>query len=124
LADKRLVKVDAVYLTREDELRQKKANAQLPRPRLIYCRLMFPPTLVIESVSIGHEAHDYETKRAWYAEFGIPNYWLINAHPRTLDWLVLDGQTYRVDQAGQQKDELRPSLFSGLVIKLGELWLD
>ncbi len=124
LAEKRVVKVDAVYLSREDQRRQKEANAKLPKPRFVYGRLLLPPTLVIESVSLGHEAHDEETKRAWYAEFGIPNYWLINAHPRTLDCLVLDGQTYRVDRAGKQKDQLRPSLFPGLVIKLADLWLD
>ena len=124
LASKRLVKPDSVFMTPEDERRQKKANAKLAKPRMIYGRLLLPPTLCIESVSLGHEAHDRETKRAWYAEFSVPNYWLLDAHERTLECLVLKGSSYRVDQAGQFKDLLRPSLFPGLVIKLAHIWLD
>jgi len=44
LASKRLVKPDSVFLTAEDERRQKKANAKLPKPRMIYGRLLLPPT--------------------------------------------------------------------------------
>jgi Uma2 family endonuclease len=124
LASKRVVKPDSVFLTSEDERRQKKANAKLPKPRMIYGRLLLPPTLCIESVSLGHETHDHETKRAWYAEFGVPNYWLLDAHQRTLECLALKGGSYRLDQAGQFKDELKPSLFRGLVIKLADIWLD
>lgn len=124
LASKRLVKPDSVFLTAEDERRQKKANAKLPKPRMIYGRLLLPPTLCIESISFGHETHDRETKRAWYAEFGVPNYWLLDAHQRTLQCLVLKGASYRVDQEGQFKDVLKPSLFPGLSIKLADIWLD
>jgi Uma2 family endonuclease len=124
LASKRLVKPDSVFLTPEDERRQKKANAKLPKPKLIYGRLLLPPTLCIESVSLGHESHDRETKRAWYAEFGVPNYWLLDAQERTLECLVLKSSSYRLDQAGRFKDVLKPSLFPGLIIKLADIWLD
>ena len=124
LASKRLVKPDSVYLTAEDERRQKRANAKLPKPRLIYGRLLLPPTLCIESISLGHETHDRETKRAWYAEFGVPNYWLLDAHQRSLECLVLKGTSYRVDEEGQFKDVLKPSLFPGLSIRLADIWLD
>jgi Uma2 family endonuclease len=124
LSSKRIVKPDSVFMTRQDELRQKRANAKLPKPKLIYGRLLLPPTLCIESISLGHETHDRETKRGWYAEFGVPNYWLLDAHQRTLEFLVLKGSSYRVDQAGQFKDVLKPSLFRGLVIRLADIWLD
>ncbi|HEV8378828.1 MAG TPA: Uma2 family endonuclease [Tepidisphaeraceae bacterium] len=124
LASKRVVKPDSVFMTPEDERRQKKANAKLAKPRMIYGRLLLPPTLCIESVSLRHEAHDRETKRAWYAEFGVRNYWLLDAQERTLECLVLKGSSYRVDQAGQFKDTLRPSLFPSLVINLADIWLD
>jgi len=124
LSARRVVKPDSVFMTPQDERRQKKANAELPKPKLIYGRLLLPPTLCIESVSLGHEAHERETKRAWYAEFGVPNYWLLDAQERTLECLVLKGSSYRIDQAGQFKDVLRPSLFPGLKIKLADIWLD
>jgi Uma2 family endonuclease len=124
LSDKRLLKPDTVYLSPEAERLQKEANAQRGKRKLAYGRLLLPPTLVIESVSLGHEAHDYDTKRAWYAEFRVPNYWLLNAHQRTLECLVLEGNSYRVDQAGKHNEQLRPAAFPGLTINLGELWLD
>ena len=77
---------------------------------------------MIESVSPGHEAHDRVTKRAWYAEFGVPNYWLLNAFDRSLQCLALDGKEYRIDQEGRDADELKPAIFPGLVIPLDALW--
>jgi len=54
----------------------------------------------------------------------VPNYWLLDAHERTLECLVLKGSAYRLHQSGQFKDILRPSLFPGLTIKLADIWLD
>jgi Uma2 family endonuclease len=79
---------------------------------------------VIESLSWGHESHDRETKRSWYAEAGIPNYWLLDAQERSLECLVLEGSGYRTDQSGRDAAELRPSAFPGLVISLGTLWAE
>ena len=36
--------------------------------------------------------------------------------------LVLEGKEYRVDQMGRGNEQVRPSLFRGLVVALGELW--
>lgn len=124
ISERRVVKVDAVYLTPADEKRQKEANPKTAKRKSNYGRLLFPPTLAIECVSIGHEAHDKETKREWYAKFGIVNYWLLHPYERTLDCLVLNGSSYRVDQAGHFNDVLKPSLFPGLVMKLRDVWLD
>ena len=89
---------------------------------LRFGRIVVPPTLVVESVSRGHELHDRETKRGWYAQAGVPHYWILDGFGRTLECLLLDGREYRVDVAGRDAEELRPSLFPRLVIRLGELW--
>lgn len=68
------------------------------------------------------EQHDQETKRQWYEQFGIPNYWMLNAYERTFRCLVLDRGTYRIDPEGSDEAELRPSLFPGLVVRLKDLW--
>ena len=126
----RVAKADAILMTREDERRQREAHARRiqggarSRPRLRFGRLLVPPTLVIESLSPGHEEHDQETKRQWYTEAGVPNYWLLDAYRQSLDCLVLDGGAYRIDQAGRGKDVVRPSLFPGLAILLAEVWDD
>ncbi len=123
LGKRRVPVVDAIYLSPEDRARAKQANAERgPRNDYKYGRILIPPTLVIESLSRGHESHDRETKRRWYAEAGVPNYWLLDAAVRSLECLVLDGTAYRTDAAGLHEAELRPALFPGLVVPLGTLW--
>jgi len=118
----RVPRVDAVYLS-ADLLRQQQAlNAASRRPRGKYGRVRVPPTLAVESVSPGHEAHDRKTKRRWYAEAGVPHYWLVDAFAKSLECLVLEGSAYRTEQLGHGADEVKPSLFPGLVIRLAELW--
>ena len=67
---------------------------------------------------------DQRTKRRWYAEFGIPNYWVLNSFDHSLQCLTLDGNDYREDAAGRDQQEVRPSLFTNLVIALKELWAE
>jgi Uma2 family endonuclease len=123
LNKRRLPVVDAILLSPEDREKQKQAHSQTGRRKsLKYGRILVPPTLVIESISFGHESHDRETKRQWYAEAKIPNYWLLDAQQRSLECLVLDGSEYRVDQSGRDDVEIRPSMFPGLVIPLSKLW--
>jgi len=81
-----------------------------------------PPSLVIESVSAGHEAHDRRTKRAWYARFGVPRYWIVDAYARSLECLRLEAGEYVTDAAGAGDFTLRPAAFPGLQIPLGEVW--
>ena len=112
-----------VFLSPDDQEKQKQTHAHAGGGRfLTYGRVLIPPTLVIESLSLGHEAHDRETKRRWYAEAKVPNYWLLDVQERALDCLVLDGADYRVDQSGRHDADVRPSAFPGLVISLGQLW--
>ena len=124
LGDLRVPIVDAVYLSADDRIKQKQANASRGREKLRYGRILVPPTLVIESISLGHEAHDRVTKRRWYAEAKVPNYWILDALQHSLECLVLEGEDYRVDQSGREAAELRPSMFPGLVIPLARLWVE
>jgi Uma2 family endonuclease len=121
----RLPVVDVIYLSTDDLKKQKRAHAATgKRKQWKYGRIMIPPTLIIESLSPGHEAHDRETKRRWYAEAGVPNYWMLDALQRTLECLILEGGDYRIDQSGKDDAELRPGMFPGLVIPLGKIWAE
>jgi Uma2 family endonuclease len=122
LNNMRVPRIDAVYLNPDALQRQEAINSASRRPRGRWGRIKVPPTLGIESVSPGHEAHDQVTKRRWYAEAGVPHYWLLNAFSRTLECLVLDGKSYRTEQLGRGTDEVRPSLFPGLIIPLARVW--
>jgi len=124
ISHRRVAIVDAVYLTEADERRQAALYAKKPnrKPRVRFGRLMIAPTLIIDSISVGHEAHDRETKRRWYAEAGVKNYWLFDGMRRTLECLVLKGDDYVVQVTAKGNRELRPALFPGLVIPLSKLW--
>ena len=106
-----------------DERRQKTAARKAGRsPDLKRTRILVPPLLVIESISPGHEHHDRETKRRWYTEAGVPNYWILDAFEQSLDCLALRDGEYRVDRSGKGKAIVRPRAFPGLSIPLGQVW--
>ena len=119
----RVPRADAVLLSAEDARKQraaaKAAGRRDPRRALI----LVPPTLIIESVSPGHELHDRRTKRRWYAEFGVPNYWILDAFEQSLECLKLaKGSRYVRDTAGKAAQKIKPSCFPDLVLNLVELW--
>jgi Uma2 family endonuclease len=118
----RVVRADAAFLTPEEELRQRDAALAEGRQDVERTRILIPPTLIIECVSPGHEKHDTRTKRRWYAEFGVPNYWMLDPFKRTLKCLVLREGSYHDDAMGKRDEEVRPTLFPGLVLRLAELW--
>ena len=122
ISETRVLRPDMAYMTSDDKARQAQAARAAGRADLRRARLYVPPTLVIESVSPGHEQHDERTKRRWYSEFGVPHYWLLNAFDRTLRCLVLDAGAYRDDASGREADEVKPSAFPGLVIPLAKVW--
>jgi len=121
VSEDRVARADAAFLTPADKQRQRDAALAAGRKDLARTRILIPPTLIIECPSPGHESHDHRTKHRWYAEFGVPNYWLLDPFKSTLQCLVLRDSTYHDDTVGRGNDEIRPSLFPGLVLRLGEI---
>ncbi|HZL38560.1 MAG TPA: Uma2 family endonuclease [Tepidisphaeraceae bacterium] len=117
-----VIRADAVFLTPDQEARQTQAALAAGAIDPNRKRILIPPLLIIESISPGHEMHDRRTKRRWYAEFGVANYWLFDAFARSLQCLVLENGVYREDAAGSGEQDVRPSLFPGLVVPLKGLW--
>lgn len=123
LGEDRLAVGDAVWMTPPEERAQADASVASGKSDPTRARILVPPSLVIESISPGHERHDRTLKRRWYAEFGIPNYWLLNAFDKSLECLVLDGAVYRTEAKGSGSEQITSNHpFSGLVIPLSELW--
>jgi hypothetical protein len=46
----------------------------------------------------------------------------VDAYQRSLECLVLDAGQYKVDQVGREADQLAPSAFPGLAIRLPMVW--
>jgi Uma2 family endonuclease len=82
------------------------------------------PTLLVESISVGHEYHDRVIKREWYAEANIPNYWLLDAKERSLVCLVLGGDGYIEEASGRDNDVVQASVFGGVMVPLADVWGD
>ena len=79
--------------------------------------------MVVESISVGHEAMDRRPKRRWYAGFGVRHYWIVDGLRRTLDCLLLDGDDYRDDGSGHDVGIVRPASLGKLQINLADVWL-
>jgi Uma2 family endonuclease len=122
--EERVIIADAVLLSPDDQRRQETAARAAQAQDLRRTRILVPPKLVLESISPGHEKHDRETKRRWYAEFGVPNYWIVDAFAETLECLRLDAGVYVTDAAGTGDAVLQPPAFPGLTIPLREIWND
>jgi len=120
----RVLRADAALLTPADEAKQAQAAKLARRVDPERTRILIPPTLVIESVSPGHESHDRHTKKRWYAEFGVSNYWILDAFARSLECHRLDGGAYALDSQGAGQDTLHVAAFGGLAIPLAKLWKD
>lgn len=118
----RVLRADAALLTPADEARQVEAVIAAGRKDPDRTRLLIPPTLVIESVSPGHESHDRQTKKRWYAEFGVPNYWVLDAFGRTLECYGLEGGAYGLGAKGEESETLQVTALGGLAIPLAKLW--
>jgi Uma2 family endonuclease len=80
------------------------------------------PDLVVEVVSPSSHRYDRVTKLRWYAQLGVPEYWLVDAAARTLECLVLREETYVIAASLAEDETFRPDSFEGLEIPLSKLW--
>jgi Uma2 family endonuclease len=82
------------------------------------------PDLVVEVVSPSSQRYDRVTKLRWYAQLGVPEYWLVDGGARTLEQLVLRDGHYLIAASLAEEETFRPGSFEGLEIPLLKLWQD
>ena len=76
-----------------------------------------PPDLVVEILSPGTRRRDLTVKRALYAVFGVPEYWVVDPEERTVTVLALTGDRYEsvpVGEDGMIRSRVLPGLTVGL----------
>ncbi|HEX4793846.1 MAG TPA: Uma2 family endonuclease [Humisphaera sp.] len=120
--EQRVVKGDSCFLTSADAKKhaaEAKKHGKLDPAR---ARIYVPPTIVIEAVSPGHHDHDRVTKFAWYAEFGVKHFWILDAFARTLDAFVLERGKYKQVADLSENDTFRPAAFGDVHVKLADVW--
>jgi Uma2 family endonuclease len=80
------------------------------------------PDLAVEIVSPSSRRYDRVTKLHWYAQLGVPEYWIVDPEARTLEQLLLREGAYVIAASLAESETFRPSTFEGLAIPLAELW--
>ena len=118
----RIPKLDAVYLSPADRLKQSQTKRTGRGRRALFGRVTVVPTLAIESISIGHEDRDRLVKYEWYERFGIPNYWIVDVYKRTIECFALVDGRYELDVIGKTKGVIRPRAFPGFALDLAKVW--
>jgi Uma2 family endonuclease len=80
------------------------------------------PDLVVEIVSPSSQRYDRVTKLRWYAQLGVPEYWLVDPQARTVERLVLRDGVFSIAASLADEEVFRPESFEGLEIALTRLW--
>ena len=81
------------------------------------------PDLVVEALS-QDRARDLVMKRGWYAEAGIPAYWILDPVNDTITVLELAGGRYVERAVLGRNDILTTAAIPGLALPLGQLFDD
>ncbi len=84
-----------------------------------------PPDLVIEILSTGSRHRDEVTKPRLYAQYGIPEYWIVDPFRETVRVYRLEGGAHRkvAELSAATGDRLTSALLPGLTIELVGLFV-
>lgn len=66
------------------------------RRHIIGDRINGPPDLVVEVLSPKAERRDRVQKLDVYAQYGVPEFWIVDYHTKQIDFLLLDSGRYVV----------------------------
>jgi Uma2 family endonuclease len=80
------------------------------------------PDLVVEVVSPTSRRFDRVTKLRWYAQRGVPEYWIVAPEEQTVERLVLRDGAYVIAASHASDEVFQPASFEGLEIPLAKLW--
>lgn len=83
-----------------------------------------PPDLVVEILSPGTEERDRGYKLTMYARHGVPEYWIIDPHTRTMDLYRTGPSGYLPAMHYGENDIIACPLFGDLIIPLSEVFAD
>jgi Uma2 family endonuclease len=80
------------------------------------------PDLVIEILSPSTSDRDLTIKRKVYAQYGVPEYWIVSLEARTVELLRLQKGVYETMEVYASGDTLESLTFQGLGIPLSEIF--
>jgi len=80
------------------------------------------PDLVVEVLSDSTARYDRVGKMSVYAEFGVVEYWILDANARFLESFDLTAERPLLIASHGGEDTFKPGFFGGLEIPLADLW--
>lgn len=117
-------RADGIVLMPADIEKQKIAQQQLRPGKHPMGVIVVPPTIVIESISLGHATRDRINKKQDYARFGVPNYWIVDAYEKSFETFVRDPESgeYHIEFNLKTDGEVCPAVFPELVLPLKKVF--
>lgn len=91
-------------------------------PRRTASHIIGAPDLVVEIASPATKKYDRQQKRAAYARAGVREYWLVEPEQRTIEVLVLEGETYHSRGIFSGKQNLPTTLVSELPVMVEQFF--
>lgn len=92
------------------------------RRSIVGSRVRGAPDLVVEIASPSNAARDRVHKLALYAEHGVPEYWIVDPAERVIEFLLLDGDRYKVEPL--TSDAYQSPRLAEVAIDLPSFWAD
>jgi Uma2 family endonuclease len=80
------------------------------------------PTLVVEVLSPSTDARDRGVKRALYARYGVPYYWMVDPSARSVQAFHLGGESYEMVARLDEKAPAALPPLDGLTLDPVAVW--
>lgn len=110
LSDDTMVQPDLVYVSRANLARVAERGIE------------GPPDLVVELLSPKTRRLDRTTKMRVYAQFSVPECWIVDPDAKTFEIFKLTAGAYVLVQAASGDESVQSGLFPGLTIPLPPLF--
>ena len=78
--------------------------------------------LVMEVVSDSNREHDLQTKRAEYAQAGIPEYWIVDPDVKVITVLTLEGDEYVLHSEFRSGDRATSKYLAGFDVDVSTIF--
>jgi Uma2 family endonuclease len=104
-----VVQPDLIYVTNE--------NASI-----LKTRIEGVPDLLIEILSPSTGEHDKVRKKALYERFGVPEYWIVDIHHRTIDQFALRDGAYALERTYDSTGTVLSERFPCVAVQTGKLF--
>ncbi|MBB6732611.1 Uma2 family endonuclease [Cohnella zeiphila] len=109
LDDDNIVQPDLIYVSDENS-------------SILKTRIDGVPDLLIEILSPSTGEHDKVRKKALYERFGVPEYWIVDFHHRTIDRFALADGKYVLERTYGSADTLLSERFPCVRVQPGQLF--